>query len=83
MSQDQSQRNHTGINFPTALSIIEPVLFNMKPFMFHEGLLKLLLGGGGNGTHYGILAWEIAWSEEPAKLQSTGLQRVGRDLVIK
>ena len=51
--------------------------------MFHEGLLKLLLGGGGNGTHYGILAWGIAWSEEPGKLQSTGLQRVGRDLVIK
>ena len=26
-----------------------------------------------------ILAWEIPWTEEPDRLQSTGLQRVGRD----
>ena len=23
-------------------------------------------------THYGILAWEIAWTEEPGRLQSLG-----------
>ena len=27
-------------------------------------------------THSGILAWEIPWTEEPCRLQSTGLQRV-------
>ena len=27
-------------------------------------------------THSSILAWEIPWTEEPAGLQSTGLQRV-------
>ena len=32
-------------------------------------------------THSGILAWEIPWTEEPGRLQSTGLQRVGHDLV--
>ena len=27
-------------------------------------------------THSIILAWEIPWTEEPGRLQSTGLQRV-------
>ena len=27
-------------------------------------------------THSSILAWEIPWTEEPGRLQSTGSQRV-------
>ena len=27
-------------------------------------------------THSSILAWRIAWMEEPCRLQSVGLQRV-------
>ena len=34
-------------------------------------------------THSSILAWEITWTEEPGKLQSMGLQRVGHNLVTK
>ena len=30
--------------------------------------------------HSTILAWEISWTEEPSRLQSMGLQRVGHDL---
>ena len=30
-------------------------------------------------THSSILAWEIPWTEEPGKLQSMGLKRVGYD----
>ena len=30
-------------------------------------------------THSSILAWRIPWREEPGRLQSTGLQRVGHD----
>ena len=30
-------------------------------------------------THSSILAWIIPWTEEPGRLQSTGLQRVGHD----
>ena len=30
-------------------------------------------------THSSILAWRIPWTEEPCRLQSTGLQRVGHD----
>ena len=30
-------------------------------------------------THSSILAWSIAWTEEPGGLQSMGSQRVGHD----
>ena len=33
----------------------------------------------GMVTHSSILAWEIPWTEEPGRLQSTGLQRVRQD----
>ena len=33
----------------------------------------------GMATHSNILAWRIPWTEEPAGLQSMGLQRVGHD----
>ena len=32
-------------------------------------------------THSSILAWKIPWTEEPGRLQSMGLQRVGHDWV--
>ena len=31
-------------------------------------------------THSSTFAWEIPWTEEPVRLQSIGLQRVGHDL---
>ena len=30
-------------------------------------------------THFNILAWKMPWTEEPCRLQSTGLQRVRHD----
>ena len=30
-------------------------------------------------THSGTLAWKIPWTEEPGRLQSMELQRVGHD----
>ena len=30
-------------------------------------------------THSSTLAWKIPWTEEPGRLQSMGLQRVGHD----
>ena len=30
-------------------------------------------------THSSILAWRIPWPEEPDRLQSKGLQRIGHD----
>ena len=31
------------------------------------------------GTHSSTPAWKIPWTEEPGRLQSMGLQRVGYD----
>ena len=42
--------------------------------MGEEDLLKK-----GMTTHSSILAWEIPWTEEPRRLQSMGLQRVGHN----
>ena len=33
----------------------------------------------GMATHTSILAWRIPWTEEPGRLHSMGLQRVGHD----
>ena len=30
-------------------------------------------------THSSILVWRIPWTDEPGRLQSMGLQRVGHD----
>ena len=32
-------------------------------------------------THSSTLAWRIPWTEEPDRLQSMGLQRIGHDCV--
>ena len=32
--------------------------------------------------HSSTLAWEIPWMEEPGRLQSIGLQRVGHDFTF-
>ena len=34
-------------------------------------------------THSSVLAWEIPWTEEPGRLQSTGWQRVEHNVVTK
>ena len=34
-------------------------------------------------TDFSILAWRIPWTEEPGRLQSMGLKRVGHDLATK
>ena len=39
--------------------------------------------GEGNGNPLQYSCWEIPWTEEPGRLQFTGLQRVGHDLVTK
>ena len=34
-------------------------------------------------TRSSVLAWRIPWTEEPGRLQSMGLQKVGQDLATK
>jgi len=33
----------------------------------------------GMATHCSILAWRIPWTEDPGRLQSIGLQKIGQD----
>ena len=40
---------------------------------------KLNDGDYEKATHSSILAWKIPWTEEPGRLQSMGLKRVGHD----
>ena len=35
--------------------------------------------GGGHGNPLQYSAWKIPWTEEPGRLQSMGLQRIGHD----
>ena len=37
----------------------------------------------GMSTHSSILAWRIAWTEEPGRLQSMGSQRVRHNLATE
>ena len=43
-------------------------------FLVWEDLLEKEMA-----THSSILAWKIPWMEEPGRLQSMGLQRVGHN----
>ena len=33
----------------------------------------------GMATHSSVPAWKISWTEEPGRIQSIGLHRVGHD----
>ena len=37
----------------------------------------------GMATHSSVPAWRSPWTEEPGRLQSVGLQRVGHSLAIE
>ena len=55
-----------------------------KESAFNSGELGLILGREDAlkkemATHSSILAWRIAWTEEPGRLWSMGLQRAGQD----
>ena len=39
----------------------------------------VLIGVMAMAPHSGTLVWKIPWMEEPGRLQSMGLLRVGRD----
>ena len=49
------------------------------PFAVHLKIVNRLSYNLYVATHSSILAWKIPWTEEPARLQSVGLQRVRHD----
>ena len=55
-----------------------------KVSAYNVGDLSSIPGSGRSlekemATHFSTLAWKIPWTEEPGRLQSMGLQRVGHD----
>ena len=52
-------------------SVVAQVVKNL-PAMQETGVQGMV-------PHSSILAWKIPWTEEPGRLQSMGLQRVGHD----
>ena len=55
-----------------------------KASAYNVGHLGLIPGSGRSpekemATHSSTLDWKIPWTEEPGKLQSMGLKRVGHD----
>ena len=55
-----------------AVKILPAVQETQVQSLGWEGLLEKEMA-----THSSILAWKIPWMEEPGRLQSTGLLRVG------
>ena len=55
-----------------------------KVSVYSVGVPGSVFGSGKSpekemATHSNILAWKIPWTEEPARLQSMGWQRVGHN----
>ena len=62
------------LGFPSG-SVVKPAMQEMwVQSLGHEDLLEEEMA-----THSSIFAWRIPWTEEPGRLQSTGLQRVRHD----
>ena len=76
-------------NFPLPGKMDLPGGIDSKESACNAGDLGLIPGSGrssGEGiplqyhsTHSSTLAWRISWTEEPGRLQSMGLLRVGHD----
>ena len=62
-------------------SLVDPVVKNLPEMQeMREEPWVLTLGQGDPlekemATHSSILAWRIPWTEEPGRLQTTGLQK--------
>ena len=74
------ERNMLGVGFAGG-SVVKNPPANAWDASSTPGLGRC--SGEGNGNHSSILAWEIAWLEEPGGLQSMGSQRVRHDLATK
>ena len=55
------------------------VAYSAWPLSININHRPALIDREGNGTHSSTLAWKIPWAEEPGRLQSMGLLRVGHD----
>ena len=61
--------------------VISNIQDDKKCWLCFSDLLAVSLEEG-MATHSSILAWRIPWAEEPGRLQSIGLQKVGHDCQV-
>ena len=65
---------------PQGVQLLEGRAGSGKPSPLRPGPLWALEGHWKEmATHCSILAWRIPWTEEPGRLESVGLHRVGHD----
>ena len=64
--------------FPSTINFLFHCIVTGKSSLYDLSLFRVDFGEG-NGTNSSTLARKIPWTEEPGRLQSTGLLRVGND----
>ena len=69
------------LGFPVAQTIQNPPAVQ-ETWVRSLGLEDPLEKEMGMTTHFSTLAWRSPWTQEPAGLQSVGLQRVGHNSVL-
>ena len=67
------------LDFPGGASGKEPTCQNTRRPMWVGSLCQEGPLEEGMVTHSRLLAWGIPWTEEPGRLPSVGLYRVGQD----
>ena len=70
-----------GLRWLTQASLVAQMIKNL-PAVWETQVQSLCWEnplGKGMATHTSILAWTVPWTEEPGRLQSMGLQKVGLD----
>ena len=78
--------NTTSKDFPGGTVEKNPPAMQQMQEMWVRSMEEIqeMLGrspGGGNGNPLQYSSWRIPWTEEPGRLPSMGLQRVGQDWV--
>ena len=69
--------------FPAAGGASDRQSSTVPPFRRLPSPKRGGLKEAGMATHSSILSWKIPWTEEPGRLLSTGLKRVGHDWVTE
>ena len=71
------QQYWSGLPFPSPGDLPNPGIKPRSPALQADALKHL--SHQGQATHSSILVWKTPWREEPGRLPSMGLQRVGHD----
>ena len=79
MYQANTLSNPATLGFPRGLAVKNPPMMQKMQETWVQSLGQEDPPEEGMATHSSILAWRIPWTEEPGRLQSIGLQRVGHD----